>query len=149
MVTFLYKVKLGKFLIFENSLTLMIRELEDEKKTKLLKILRDISRECSLGAIAVVSFEGQELAFFAEKGTDQVVMSALASALNAAGQKTVAQIKCGNLDQVIIKGTEGFVILQNLDNFIVLAASKDIYSLALAMNVLSKYGKNVYQILTS
>lgn len=127
----------------------MIEDLSPEKKNKLLTILREIARECSLGAIAVVSQEGQELAFFAEKGTDQVVMSALASALNSAGQQTVGQIKCGNLDQVIIKGTEGFVILQNLERFIVLAASKDIYSLALAMTVLARYSKNVYQALTS
>ena len=80
----------------------MIEELSQEKKNKLLAILREISKECSLGAIAVVSSEGQELAFFAEKGTDQVIMSALASALNSAGQQTVGQIKCGNLDQVII-----------------------------------------------
>ena len=127
----------------------MIEEMSQEKKTKLLGALRDISRECSLNAIAVVSSEGQELAFFAEKSTDQVIMSALASALNSAGQQTVNQIKCGNLDQVIIKGTEGFVILLNLDQFIVLAASKDIYSLALAMTVLTKYGKTVYKILIS
>lgn len=127
----------------------MIGDLEPEKKNNLLGILREISKECSLGAIAVVSSEGQELAFFAEKGTDQVIMSALASALNSAGQQTVKQIKCGSLDQVIIKGTEGFVILQNLEGFIVLAASKDIYSLALAMNVLGRHGKSVYQVLIS
>ncbi|MCG3215794.1 MAG: roadblock/LC7 domain-containing protein [Candidatus Heimdallarchaeota archaeon] len=127
----------------------MLDGLSPEKKNELLHVLRDISKECNLGAIAVVRQEGQELAFFAEKGTDQVVMSALASALNSIGQQTVKQIKCGNLDQVIIKGTEGFVILQNLDTYIVLAASREIYSLALAMNVLSKYGKNVYKILIS
>ena len=127
----------------------MFEVLTPEKKNELLIVLRDISRECSLSAIAVVSSEGQELAFFAERSTDQVVMSALASALNSAGQQTVNQIKCGNLDQVIIKGSEGFVILLNLDQYIVLAASKDIYTLALAMNVLGKYGKKVYQILTT
>ena len=127
----------------------MFDELPLPKKNELLQVLREISRECSLGAIAVVTDEGQELAFFAEKGTDPVVLSALTSALNSVGQQTVNQIKCGNLDQVIIKGTEGFVILQNLDRYIVLAASKEIYSLALAMNVLGKYGKNVYKILTS
>jgi len=127
----------------------MFEVLSPEKKNELLIILRDISRECSLSAIAVVSSEGQELAFFAERSTDQVVMSALASALNSAGQQTVNQIKCGNLDQVIIKGSEGFVILLNLDQYIVLAASKDIYTLALAMNILGKYGKRVYQILTT
>ena len=125
----------------------MMDDFSSEKKSKLLQILRDISKECSLNAIAVVSSEGQELAFFAEKSTDQVIMSALASALNSAGQQTVKQIKCGNLDQVIIKGSEGFVILLNLNQFIVLAASKDIYSLALAMTVLGKYGKSVYQVL--
>jgi len=127
----------------------MIGDLTPEKKNSLLGTLKEISQECSLGAIAVVSSEGQELAFFAEKGTNQVIMSALASALNSAGNQTVGQIKCGSLDQVIIKGTEGFVILQNLDRYIVLAASKDIYSLALAMNVLGRYGKKVYQVLTS
>ncbi|MCE7742106.1 MAG: hypothetical protein GOP50_06575 [Candidatus Heimdallarchaeota archaeon] len=127
----------------------MMDDLSQEKKTNLISILRDISKECSLSAIAVVSSEGQELAFFAEKSTDQVIMSALASALNSAGQQTVNQIKCGNLDQVIIKGTEGFVILLNLDQYIVLAASKDIYSLALGMTILAKYSKNVYQILIS
>ncbi len=123
--------------------------LSQDKKSNLIGILRDISKECSLSAIAVVSSEGQELAFFAEKSTDQVIMSALASALNSAGEQTVNQIKCGDLDQVIIKGTAGFVILQNLEEFIVLAASKDIYSLALSINVLTKYGKNVYHILIS
>ena len=127
----------------------MFEAISPEKKNELLVILRDISRECSLNAIAVVSSEGQELAFFAEQSTDQIVMSALASALNSAGQQTVNQIKCGNLDQVIIKGSEGFVILLNLDQYIVLAASKDIYTLALAMTVLGKYGKKVYQILTT
>lgn len=127
----------------------MIPDISIEKKNQLIQILREISLECNLAAIAVVSSEGQELAFFAEKGTDQVIMSALASALNSAGQQTVNQIKVGNLDQVIIKGSEGFVILQNLDRFIVLAASKETYSLALAMNVLGKHGKKVYQVLSS
>ena len=127
----------------------MVIELTQEQKNQLLRILRDISRECDLGAIAVVSFEGRELAFFAEKGTDPVVMSALASALNAAGLQAMKQIRYGNLDQVIIKGTEGFLLLQNIEQFIILAASREIYSLALAMNVLSRYSKTIYQALTS
>ncbi|MHA1223883.1 MAG: roadblock/LC7 domain-containing protein [Candidatus Heimdallarchaeaceae archaeon] len=127
----------------------MLPELSPEKKNRLVQILRNISLECKLAAIAVVSYEGQELAFFAEKSTDPIILSALASALNSAGQQTVNQIKVGNLDQVIIKGTEGFVILQNLNQFIVLAASKETYSLALAMTVLGKYGKDVYKLLSS
>lgn len=126
----------------------MVVDLRPDQKNKLLKVLRDISRECDLGAIAVVSIEGRELAFFAEKGTDPVVMSALASALNAAGLQAMKQIRYGNLDQVIIKGTDGFLILQNIENFIVLAASRQIYGLALAMNVLNRYSKAIYQTLT-
>ena len=133
----------------------MIGKTSLNENNKVRKKLRDYFARNS--QIVLSLRELQREGFFSELETDDLIIEqhglgrriALASALNAAGQKTVNQIKCGNLDQVIIKGTEGFVILQNLDNFIVLAASKEIYSLALAMNVLGKYGKNVYQILTS
>ncbi len=74
-------------------------------------------------------------------------MSALASALNATGEQAINQVKFGKLDQVIIKGSEGFLLLQSVDRFILFAASKEIYSLALAMNVLSRYSKLIYQTL--
>ena len=45
----------------------MLDFITPEKKNELLLTLRDISKECSLSAIAVVSSEGQEVAFFAEK----------------------------------------------------------------------------------
>lgn len=70
-------------------------------------------------------------------------MAALASALNAAGMQTVTQLKYGELDQVIIKGREGFVILQNTGEVITLAASREIYSLALSMQVLARYASDI------
>ena len=39
----------------------MIDELAQDKKSKLIGILRDISKECSLSAIAVVSSEKYKL----------------------------------------------------------------------------------------
>ncbi|MBA7534330.1 hypothetical protein ES705_26576 [subsurface metagenome] len=125
----------------------MSLDLSSQQKRDLLKILRDISKECELEAVAVVSEEGQEIAFFASKETDSIVMSALASALNATGEQAINQVKFGKLDQVIIKGSEGFLLLQSVDRFILFAASKEIYSLALAMNVLSRYSKLIYQTL--
>ena len=125
----------------------MSSDLSSEQKRNLLKILRDISKECDLEAIAVVSVEGQEVAFFASKETDSIVMSALASALNATGEQAIKQVTFGRLDQVIIKGSEGFLLLQSVDRFILFAASKEIYSLALAMNVLGRYSKTIYQTL--
>lgn len=125
----------------------MSSDLSSEQKRDLLKILRDISKECDLEAIAVVSVEGQEIAFFASKETDSIVMSALASALNATGEQAIKQVTFGKLDQVIIKGSDGFLLLQSVDRFILFAASKEIYSLALAMNVLSRYSKTIYQTL--
>ncbi len=125
----------------------MSTELSPDQKKNLLKILRDISKECDLEAVAVVSEEGQQIAFFASKETDSIVMSALASALNATGEQAIKQVKFGKLDQVIIKGSEGFLLLQSVDRFILFAASKEIYSLALAMNVLGRYSKTIYQTL--
>ena len=125
----------------------MSSDLSPDQKRNLLKILRDISKECDLEAVAVVSEEGQEIAFFASKETDSIVMSALASALKATGEQAINQVKYGKLDQVIIKGSEGFLLLQSVDRFILFAASKEIYSLALAMNVLNRYSKLIYQTL--
>ncbi len=42
----------------------MSSELSPDQKKNLLKIIRDISKECDLEAVAVVSEEGQEIAFF-------------------------------------------------------------------------------------
>ncbi|MHA1115508.1 MAG: roadblock/LC7 domain-containing protein [Candidatus Heimdallarchaeum aukensis] len=121
----------------------MITDLTPEQKKAVIQILKQITKKCDLGAIAVVTSEGQELAFFAEQGTDSVIMAALASALNAAGMQTVTQLKYGELDQVIIKGREGFVILQNTGEVITLAASREIYSLALSMQVLARYASDI------
>ncbi len=125
----------------------MITELTPEEKREVIKVLKKITKECDLGAIAVVTAEGRELAFFAEQGTDSVVMAALASALSGAGLQTVTQLKYGNLEQVIIKGDEGFVILQNIGTVIVLAASREIFGMALAMQVLARNAANIRQIL--
>ena len=121
----------------------MITDLTPEQKKAVIQILKKITKQCDLGAIAVVTSEGQELAFFAEQGTDSVIMAALASALNAAGMQTVTQLKYGELDQVIIKGKEGFVILQNTGEVITLAASREIYSLAFAKLVFYDVRGNV------
>ena len=125
----------------------MSSDLSTEQKKQLLKILRDISKECDLEAIAVVSEEGQQIAFFASQETDSIIMSALASALNATGEQAINQVKFGKLDQVIIKGSDGFLLLQSVDRFILFAASKEIFALALAMNVLSRYSRTIYQTL--
>lgn len=117
------------------------------KKIQLIQILKEINKECDLGAVAVVTFEGREVAFFADKGTDPSIMAALASALNSAGKQAVKQIKYGNLDQLILKGTEGFLILQNAGPVILLAASRETYGLALSMNILSRYSVEVNDVL--
>ncbi|MHA1303420.1 MAG: roadblock/LC7 domain-containing protein [Candidatus Heimdallarchaeaceae archaeon] len=125
----------------------MITELSPEQKREVIRVLKDITRQCDLGAIAVVTAEGQQLAFFAEQGTDPVIMAALASALNAAGLQTVNQLKYGNLEQVIIKGDQGFVILQNTGKVITLAASREIFSLALSMQVLARHSSEIKSII--
>ncbi len=117
--------------------------IQPEQRNKIVKILKDISRQCDLDAIAVVTVEGKELAFFAQKGTDPAIMAALSSALNSAGQQAANQIKYGVLDQLIIKGTEGFMILQNAGKVIIFGASREIFSLALSMNIINRYKDEV------
>lgn len=63
------------FIINLNRQITMSNEKYAEKKIQLIQILKKINKECDLGAVAVVTFEGREVAFFADKGTDHSIMS--------------------------------------------------------------------------
>lgn len=51
----------------------MITDLTPEQKKAVIQILKQITKKCDLGAIAVVTSEGQELAFLQNKELIQLL----------------------------------------------------------------------------
>ncbi|MCG3256597.1 MAG: roadblock/LC7 domain-containing protein, partial [Candidatus Heimdallarchaeota archaeon] len=110
-------------------------DLSVSQKKQLVRILKQISLGCDLEALAVVNAEGIKIAFFSEKGTDPDLLSAVSSAILSTGKMVSGNLAHGDLEQVLIRGEEGFTILASADEYILIGASRDLHNVGLAMQV--------------
>ncbi|MHA1419417.1 MAG: roadblock/LC7 domain-containing protein [Candidatus Heimdallarchaeaceae archaeon] len=114
-------------------------DLSAVQKKLLVKILKQISLGCDLEALAVVNAEGIKVAFFSEKGTDPDLLSAVSSAVLSTGKMVTKNLEHGALEQVLIRGEEGFTILASAADYILIGASRDLHNVGLAMQVIKRY----------
>jgi hypothetical protein len=64
-----------------------------------------------LEGAATVSLDGLILASVLPAGTDEDRVSAMAAALLSLGERTAEELQRGTLEQVYVKGNEGYIIL--------------------------------------
>ncbi|MHA1396243.1 MAG: roadblock/LC7 domain-containing protein [Candidatus Heimdallarchaeaceae archaeon] len=124
-------------------------DLSAVQKKKLVKILKQISLGCDLEALAVVNAEGIKVAFFSEKGTDPDLLSAVSSAVLSTGKMVTSNLAHGDLEQVLIRGEEGFTILASAGEYILIGASRDLHNVGLAMQVIKRYVPDTIDVLRS
>lgn len=74
---------------------------------ELLKRVPDVERA------AVVSSEGLMMMAVPE-GEDEEILAALSSSMLFQGERVVKELAKGEMEQVFVKGSEGYVIVQNL-----------------------------------
>jgi len=123
-------------------------DLSASQKKQLVRILKQISLGCDLEALAVVNAEGIKVAFFSEKGTDPDLLSAVSSAILSTGRMVSSNLAHGDLEQVLIRGEEGFTILASADEYILIGASRDLHNVGLAMQVIKRYVSEAIEILS-
>ncbi len=123
-------------------------DLSASQKKQLVRILKQISLGCDLEALAVVNAEGIKVAFFSEKGTDPDLLSAVSSAILSTGKMVSNNLAHGDLEQVLIRGEEGFTILASADEYILIGASRDLHNVGLAMQVIKRYVPEASEILS-
>ena len=123
-------------------------DLSASQKKQLVKILKQISLGCDLEALAVVNAEGIKVAFFSEKGTDPDLLSAVSSAILSTGRMVSNHLAHGDLEQVLIRGEEGFTILASAAEYILIGASRDLHNVGLAMQVIKRYVPEAMEILS-
>jgi predicted regulator of Ras-like GTPase activity (Roadblock/LC7/MglB family) len=75
----------------------------------VLKQLVDSSSE--IEGAAMVTVDGLPLASVLSAGADEDRVSAMAAAMLAMGERTVAELRRGTLEQVYVKGNGGYVVL--------------------------------------
>ncbi len=122
-------------------------DLSPGQKKELVRILKQISLGCDLEALAVVNQEGIKVAFFSEKGTDPDLLSAVSSAILSTGKMVTGNLSHGELEQVLIRGEEGFTILASAGEYILIGASRDLHNVGLAMQVIKRYVPETMEVL--
>ena len=91
-----------------------------ESITERLKELEKLTPE--LEGAAVVSVEGLMIASRLPEALSEDVMAAMSAAMLALGERIAQDLNRGKLDQVVIKGDQGYVLLMAVNENAVLAA---------------------------
>lgn len=73
-------------------------------------------------ACAVVSEDGLIIASLLPQGIEESRIAAMCAAMLSMGERTVAELKRGNLDLLLIKGSDGYVITMHAGTHAVLVA---------------------------
>ena len=85
--------------------------------------LRDLQASSpDIEASAVVSVDGLTIASALPQGVEEDRVSAMSAAMLSLGERIATELGRGSLDQVYIKGEEGFVILMSIGEEAVLTA---------------------------
>ena len=118
----------------------------NEALNKALKNLRSNSKD--IEACAVVSEDGMMIASqLAEKKEDGPV-AAMCSAMMSVGTRTVRELKRGKLQQVLVKGDQGFAAITNAGpHAVLLALAGPDAKLGLVLLELSRASAEIEKIL--
>lgn len=87
------------------------------------QILRNlVTNTPDLEGAAVVSTDGLTVASVLPAGTDEDRVSAMAAALLSLGERTAGELERGDLEQIYVKGGNGYIVLMRAGSESVLEA---------------------------
>ena len=89
----------------------------------MVERLKDLQASSpDIEASAVVSVDGLTIASALPQGVEEDRVSAMSAAMLSLGERIASELGRGNLDQVYIKGGEGYVVLMSVGEDAVLTA---------------------------
>jgi predicted regulator of Ras-like GTPase activity (Roadblock/LC7/MglB family) len=129
----------------------MSGHLNPRKEKELIELLMGLTSIADLDAIAVVSKQGVKLAYFAteDSDVDPDLMAAVSAALLATGDMAASKLQLDELYEVVVRGKDGFVVLSQAGDFLLMGSAKDLTSMGLAVTQMRKYAKEVGELLKS
>ena len=116
----------------------------------LNKTLADLQASSNdVEACAVVSEDGLIIASSLPQNIEEVAVAAMSAAMLAMGGRTVAELKRGNLEQLYVKGDNGYVIIMHAGpHAVLLAMARKEAKLGLIFLDLSRAAQRVKEILS-
>ncbi len=127
----------------------MSSHLDPQKEKELVELLMGLTNYADLDAIAVVSKQGVKLAYFAteESDADPDLMAAVSAALLMTGEMAASKLDLEELYEVVIRGKNGFVVLSQAGEFLLMGSAKDLTSMGLAVTQMRRYAREVGELL--
>ncbi|MHA1312980.1 MAG: roadblock/LC7 domain-containing protein [Candidatus Helarchaeota archaeon] len=118
--------------------------LTKEQADKLTTLLNKLEARTELEACAVVTREGLRIACAVAAEMDADVYSAASAALVNLGETTLAQLKHGNLKEIIVRGDEGYTILTQAGNqYMVVGSCKKLSRMGYYLALLHRFSNKV------
>lgn len=124
-------------------------DISEKQKQELVKLLTDISRQCDLEALGIVTREGISLAFFAGAGADADLLSAISAAIASTGENVIGKLQHGTLNDMMIRGTNGFTILATAGDHILIGSSQELTAVGLTLKTIRDAVPHLRAILTN
>ena len=125
-------------------------KIPPEKAKELVAVLQQITAETQLGALVIVSEAGERVAFFAQnKEIDPVELSAMAAALVSTSKLYLDRLGFTPLQDIILRGANGFMVMKDLGRFYLIGGSTDQKSMPLTVKSLSTHAPTLSQIMAS
>lgn len=82
------------------------------REESLTAALLELDRSSAdIEASAVISKDGLIMSSMLPAGLDEDRVGAMSAAILSLGERTAGELRRGNLDEVIIKGTDGYIVL--------------------------------------
>ncbi len=113
----------------------------------LAKELRSITQEAKIDTLAVITKTGARVAFFTKSSADASEFSAISASLQNSGALAVQKLGLGDTTDIMVRGKNGFMILRNLDRFILVAGARNIETFTSSASILVKHAPKLNTIL--
>jgi len=121
--------------------------MADTKKEKLLDILENLQKEGDISESMAVSRDGLPIASNTEK-TDVDTFAAMAAAMQGAAETAVAELKQGEVEQIIIESNKGKIISIGAGaKAILITRASKIANLGLVIIEIKKAARKIEEIL--
>lgn len=115
----------------------------------LVSILSDLNSTSSdITASAIISTDGLPIAVLLPNKFDVDRVGAMSATLLALGNRAIQELACGQLDQVMIKGKNGYILLSQAgDNAVLLLLAKESAKLGLILLDAKKASQSIAESL--
>jgi len=107
------------------------------------------SSSADIEACAVVSEDGLIIASSLPQGVEETRIAAMSAVMLSMGSRTAAELQRGTLQQIFVKGENGYVIIMNADpHSVLMAMTRKEAKLGLIFLDLSRAAEKVKNILS-